>query len=93
MSSKKRKHAEEHENEERWLLTYADLITLLMAFFVIMYALSKVDVKKFDAISLSLGEAFANPRLSPVQLTDVSLIRGGKSDTKAKRTRTKNTDQ
>jgi chemotaxis protein MotB len=42
----KRKHEEEHENHERWLVSYADFITLLFAFFVVMYSVSRVDVKK-----------------------------------------------
>jgi chemotaxis protein MotB len=74
----KRRHAEEeHENEERWLLTYADLITLLMAFFVIMYALSRVDAEKFKQLSVTLSAAFHTPRTSPVPLPGV----GGKKGT------------
>jgi chemotaxis protein MotB len=46
-----------HHNHERWLITYADLITLLMIFFVIMYAMSKVDVAKFMTLSQSLAAA------------------------------------
>jgi chemotaxis protein MotB len=42
----------------RWLLTYADLITLMMAFFVIMYAMSKADVAKFNSLKNSLAVAF-----------------------------------
>jgi chemotaxis protein MotB len=42
----------------RWLLTYADLITLMMAFFVIMYAMSKADTAKFNALRSSLSAAF-----------------------------------
>lgn len=49
---------EEHENSERWLLTYSDLITLLMIFFVIMFATSNVDAKKFKEISDSFNGAF-----------------------------------
>jgi chemotaxis protein MotB len=56
---KKRKE-EEHENSERWLLTYSDLITLLMIFFVVMYALSNVDADKYKKISASLSVAFGN---------------------------------
>lgn len=42
----------------RWLLTYADLITLLVAFFVIMYAMSQTDAKKFKAVAGAMKEAF-----------------------------------
>jgi len=46
---------EEHEGGmERWLLTYADLITLLMAFFVIMYAMSNIDATKYSVMAKSL---------------------------------------
>lgn len=54
--SKKKKRAEK-ENSERWLLTYSDLITLLMIFFVIMYAMSNVDVAKYEQMAQSLGVA------------------------------------
>lgn len=55
-----RKKHEEHakENAERWLLTYADLITLLMIFFVVLYAFSKVEQSKFEALSTSLRFVF-----------------------------------
>jgi chemotaxis protein MotB len=56
----KKKHEEEHENSERWLLTYADLITLLMAFFTIMYAMSSADIQKFKTLSTSLSMAFGS---------------------------------
>jgi chemotaxis protein MotB len=52
------KPPEEKENKERWLLTYADLITLLMIFFVVMYALSAVDVKKYQALARALNVVF-----------------------------------
>lgn len=55
----KGKHAE-HENHERWLITYADLITLLLIFFVIMYAMSKVDKAKFDVLAQTLQFQFKN---------------------------------
>jgi chemotaxis protein MotB len=47
-----------HENAERWLLTYADLITLLMVFFVVLYSMSSADSTKFKAISVALQQAF-----------------------------------
>ena len=42
-------HEEEHENHERWLLTYADLITLLLALFMMLYAMSVLDLRKYQA--------------------------------------------
>lgn len=47
-----------HANSERWLLTYADLITLLVAFFVIMYGMSATDSKKFNQLVGSMQKAF-----------------------------------
>ncbi len=44
-----------HENLERWLLTYSDLITLLAAFFIVMYSMSMVDAKKFGRIAEALN--------------------------------------
>jgi chemotaxis protein MotB len=47
-----------HENDERWLLTYSDLITLLFVLFVVMYAISTTDVRKFVALAQSVSAAF-----------------------------------
>lgn len=56
----RRKHEEEHENHERWLVSYADFITLLFAFFVVMYAISSVNEGKYRILSDSLGIAFGS---------------------------------
>ncbi|MDA8291649.1 MAG: OmpA family protein [Actinomycetota bacterium] len=53
-------HGEEHENSERWLLTYADMITLLLALFVVLFAMSSISVKKFLEFKLGLTQTF-NP--------------------------------
>ena len=42
------------DNPERWLLTYADLITLLLAFFIVMYSMSQIDAKRFGKVSQAL---------------------------------------
>jgi chemotaxis protein MotB len=52
-------HEGGHENAERWLLTYADLITLLMVFFVVLYSMSTADSEKFKKISAALSQAFS----------------------------------
>lgn len=56
----RRKREEEHENHERWLVSYADFITLLFAFFVVMYALSSINEGKYRVLSNSLTNAFRN---------------------------------
>jgi chemotaxis protein MotB len=66
MASKKGKrggHEAEHA-DERWLLTYADLITLLMALFMVMFSMAIVDQNKFDALKSSLSQAF-EPTIMP----------------------------
>ena len=52
---RRRRKADDHENLEWWLLTYADLITLLLAFFVVMYSMSQVDAKKFGKMAEALN--------------------------------------
>lgn len=52
-------HAEEeHENSERWLLTYADMITLLMVLFIVLFAIGQIDSKKFDKLHDGLAKSF-----------------------------------
>ncbi len=54
----RRKRVDDSENTDRWLLTYADLLTLLLAFFVIMYSMSRIDAKRFGKMSEHLQGAF-----------------------------------
>jgi chemotaxis protein MotB len=60
-STRKKKEPEEpeHENAERWLLTYADMITLLVAFFIMMYSMSVMDLKKFNEVAISVRSGFS----------------------------------
>jgi chemotaxis protein MotB len=53
-----RNRAPAHENHERWLVSYADFITLLFAFFVVMYAISQVNEGKYRVLSDTLSSAF-----------------------------------
>ncbi|OPY58801.1 MAG: Motility protein B [Pelotomaculum sp. PtaU1.Bin035] len=53
----RKKQQESAGNHERWLLTYSDLITLLMIFFVVMYALSSINSRKFQAMAISMAKA------------------------------------
>jgi chemotaxis protein MotB len=52
---------EEHENHERWLVSYADMMTLLMVLFIVMFAISQVDQKKFMALKTGLSAGFGAP--------------------------------
>jgi len=54
----RKKFDESAENHERWLISYADFITLLFAFFVVMYSISVVNEGKYKVFSMSLGDAF-----------------------------------
>ncbi|GAB4317307.1 MAG: flagellar motor protein MotB [Candidatus Zixiibacteriota bacterium] len=69
---RKRRKTELHENHERWLLTYADLITLLLAFFIVMYSMSRIDAKKFGAMSSALSGAL---RGRDLQLREASVLK------------------
>jgi chemotaxis protein MotB len=55
---KRAPHVEEHP-DERWLLTYSDMITLLMALFIVMWSISSVNISKFDQLKASLKSAFS----------------------------------
>lgn len=57
----RRRHHEEHENHERWLVSYADFITLLFAFFVVMYSISSLNEGKYKILSQSLTGVFNQP--------------------------------
>lgn len=59
---RRRKYLDQRQSDshERWLVSYADFITLLFAFFVVMYALSSVSEGKYRVLSESLGSAFGN---------------------------------
>ncbi len=63
--SRRRKKQEEHVNLERWLVSYADFITLLFAFFVVMYAISSVNEGKYRVLSDTLNEVFKSRPTSP----------------------------
>ncbi len=65
--ARKRKKEEEHESLERWLVSYADFITLMFAFFVTMYAISKVDEQKLGSAVESVQRALGS--LIPVSVT------------------------
>jgi chemotaxis protein MotB len=65
---RRRGHGGEHESEERWLLTYADMITLLMALFMVLFSISSVNISKYETLQKSLKAAFSG-----------NILPGGKS--------------
>ncbi|TAN46397.1 MAG: flagellar motor protein MotD [Methylococcaceae bacterium] len=79
MRTSRRHRPEEHENHERWLVSYADFITLLFAFFVVMYAISSVNEGKYRVLSDALNSAFADSKsrriVDPIQIGEIK--RGG----------------
>ena len=76
--SKRGAHAE-HENEERWLLTYSDMITLLMALFMVLFSISSVNISKYQTLQESLKAAFSGSVLSGGR----SIIQAGSASTSA----------
>jgi chemotaxis protein MotB len=82
----RRKKPEEHANHERWLVSYADFITLLFAFFVVMFATSQTDKAKAQAVSDSVKEALEGKSFNAV----IKVILGGAVDKKGQGNKQKN---
>lgn len=62
---KRRRKYDEHDNHEAWAIPYGDLVTLLLAFFVVMYSISSVNSGKYRVLSSALTAAFRGTPLSP----------------------------
>ncbi|MEN8177571.1 MAG: flagellar motor protein MotD [Pseudomonadota bacterium] len=77
MPRRKKRH-EEVLNHERWIISYADFITLLFAFFVVMYSISSVNEGKYRVLSQTLTDAFQEPTrsLDPVQIGELGRKQG-----------------
>jgi chemotaxis protein MotB len=73
-----KKHVEEeHENHERWLVSYADMVTLLLVTFVVLYAMSQVDKEKFAQLASGLSDAFGTPvSVIPAATPEGSVLDG-----------------
>ena len=67
----------EKESHERWVLSYADLVTLLLGFFIILYATSDLDIQKFESISLGLAKAF-NVDVKQSGIEGSAVLEGGR---------------
>ena len=80
----RKKHHEEHVNHEAWAIPYGDLITLLLAFFVVMYAVSSVNEGKYRVLAESMQSAFQGPTrtMQPVQIGE-QILRSPRDGTRA----------
>lgn len=73
MARRRKRPIADTNNHDRWMVSYADFITLLFAFFVVMYSISSVNEGKYKTLSDSLGEAFSNKEqqgneIAPIQI-------------------------
>ncbi len=77
----RKKRVEDHVNHERWLVSYADFITLLFAFFVVMYSISSVNEGKYRVLSNTLENVFVESKRSidPIQVGEISRGSGDSS--------------
>lgn len=68
MAGKKKAHGheEEHENHERWLITYADMITLLMVLFIVLFAIGQTDLAKYKKLKQGLEGGFGKDKITIV---------------------------
>ncbi|MBU8976767.1 MULTISPECIES: flagellar motor protein MotD [unclassified Lysobacter] len=81
MAGRRKQHHEEHMNHEAWAIPYGDLITLLLAFFVVMYAISSINEGKYRVLADALSSAFGGPprTVTPIQL-GMHQLRGSAFD-------------
>src|SRR3954463_2813094 len=80
----KRGAEEEHDNAERWLLTYADMITLLMVLFVVLFSISRTDLEKFKQLRQGLASSFGTQ--TPALAGSSGVLSGAKSSSSAEQT-------
>ena len=71
--TRRRQRPRGHTNHERWLVSYADFITLLFAFFVVLYASSQVDQRKVGKLALAIQVAFQELGVFPASTTQIPL--------------------
>jgi chemotaxis protein MotB len=84
MARKKKAHVEEAEkdNSERWLLTYSDLITLLMIFFVLLYSMGRTDTAKMQEVATAFEQVFSQANLGLWEGTSTGskgMLEGGRT--------------
>jgi chemotaxis protein MotB len=76
---RRRDHEEEHESEERWLITYADMITLLMVLFIVLFSIGQTDLAKFEKLKAGLADTFGERGAAVVLAGGSGVLDGGDS--------------
>ena len=77
MSRGRKKHAEEHEEhgpDERWMASYMDMVTVLMCMFIVLFAMSTVDAKKFDLLRNSLATGFGQTDIGKIDTAKGTIV-------------------
>ena len=69
--ARRKKKPEPHANHERWMVSYADFVTLLFAVFVTLFAMSQTDKRKVEEVIASLRESFGYAKSSPMSKVNV----------------------
>lgn len=72
--ARRKKKVEEHTNTERWMVSYADFVTLLFAFFVVMYSISSINEGKYKTLSSSLSRIFTSTPIETTTGQPISLF-------------------
>src|SRR3954469_14041447 len=75
---KRHEEHEEHSNHERWLVSYADMMTLLMVLFIVMFAISQVDQRRFEMLKDGMAAGFG-ATASPFQGSEAPMDAQGVS--------------
>ena len=69
----RKKHEEDSDNHDRWLVSYADFVTLLFALFVVMFSTSQVDQRKVGKLALAIQVAFEQMGVFPASTTQIPV--------------------
>src|SRR5580698_4734734 len=72
--SRRARHGQKHANHERWLVSYADFITLLFAFFVVLYSAAQVDKRRMVQLAAAIQEGFEQMGTHPSYSARVSPV-------------------
>jgi len=79
---RKQEEPEEHENEERWMASYMDMVTVLMCMFIVLFAMSTVDQKKFEALKNSLATGFGQVKTEKIDTASGVVVPPAQVDQK-----------